>query len=87
MAATEHHEPVRADSERESRRKRQRARTIAMLVLAVIITVFAVLNLKQVKVNWIFGSGHAPLIIVIVISVLLGIFITYMADRVSRRKS
>jgi len=39
-----------------------------------------------VKVDWIFGSGHAPLILVIVISVLAGIVLTYMAERISRRR-
>ena len=45
-----------------------------------LITLFAVLNVEDVKVNWIFGSGHAPLIIVIVISVLVGIVLTYFAE-------
>ncbi len=43
-----------------------------LVVLAVLITLFAVFNLKKVKVDWIFGSGHAPLIVVIVISLLVG---------------
>lgn len=58
------------------------------MVLAVLITLFAVLNVKSVKVNWIFGSSEAPLIIVIVISLLVGIVLTYIADRRGRgRKS
>src|ERR1019366_4580063 len=52
------------------RSKSELARTGALVVLAVLITLFAVLNVKQVKVNWIFGSGHAPLILVIVGSLL-----------------
>src|SRR5437763_1090174 len=56
----------------EKRSRRERARIAAMVVLAVLITLFAVLNGKQVKVNWIAGSGKAPLIIVIVISLLAG---------------
>ncbi|HEY1833043.1 MAG TPA: hypothetical protein VGG08_01295 [Solirubrobacteraceae bacterium] len=62
------------------------ARTGALVVLAILITLFAVFNLKEVKVNWIFGSGHAPLIIVIVISLLVGIVLTYFAERVVRRR-
>ncbi len=62
------------------------ARTAGLVVLAVLITLFAVLNLDEVKVDWIFGSGRAPLIIVIVISVLVGIVLTYFAERVSRRR-
>jgi len=69
-----------------SRSTRERTRTGAMVLLAVVATLFAVLNTESVKVNWIFGSGHAPLIVVIVISLLAGILLTYMADRLSRRR-
>jgi uncharacterized integral membrane protein len=62
------------------------ARTGAMVVLAVLITLFAVLNLDEVKVDWIFGSGHAPLIIVIVISLLVGVVLTYFAERLIRKR-
>ncbi len=44
------------------------------------------LNVDEVKVNWILGSGHAPLIIVIVISVLVGIVLTYLAERITRKR-
>jgi uncharacterized integral membrane protein len=57
-----------------------------LIALAVLITLFAVLNLGDVKVDWIFGSGHAPLIIVIVISVLVGIVLTYTAERIQRKR-
>jgi uncharacterized integral membrane protein len=62
------------------------ARTGAMVVLAVLITLFAVTNLDEVKVHWIFGSGRAPLIIVIVISLLVGIVLTYFAERLLRKR-
>jgi uncharacterized integral membrane protein len=68
------------------RSRRELARTGALVVLAVLITLFAVLNLDTVKVDWIFGSGHAPLIIVIVISLLVGIVLTYFADRRAARR-
>ncbi len=57
-----------------------------MVVLAILITLFAVLNLNSVKVDWIFGSGHAPLIIVIVISLLVGIVLTYAAERIIHKR-
>ncbi len=63
------------------RPRREQARTAGMVVLAVVITLFAVLNLESVKVNWIFGTGEVPLIIVIVVSVLFGIVLTYLVDR------
>jgi uncharacterized integral membrane protein len=70
----------------DARTRKEMARTVALLVLAVLVTLFAVLNLKDVKVNWIFGSGNAPLIIVIVISVLVGIVLTYGAERINSKR-
>jgi uncharacterized integral membrane protein len=65
----------------QKRSRREQARTAGMVALAVVITLFAVLNLESVKVNWILGTGEAPLIIVIVVSVLFGIVLTYLVDR------
>jgi uncharacterized integral membrane protein len=80
------------DEKRDGKAKAKRrssgelARSGAVIVLAILVTVFAVLNAKQVQVDWILGSGKAPLIVVIVISLLVGIMITYLGGRVSRRK-
>jgi uncharacterized integral membrane protein len=72
---------------REQHRSRiERVRAVGPLLLAAVFIAFAVLNLNQVKVDWIVGSGHAPLIIVIVISVLVGIVLTHFAERVGRRR-
>jgi uncharacterized integral membrane protein len=80
-------EPITGPEQGAPRRsKRESARTGALLVLAILITLFAVFNLSEVKVNWVFGSGRAPLIIVIVISLLVGIVLTYFADRRARRR-
>lgn len=68
-------------SPEHKRSRREVARTTGLVVLAVVITLFAVLNLGSVKVNWILGTGEAPLIIVIVVSVLFGIVLTYLVDR------
>jgi uncharacterized integral membrane protein len=65
----------------ESRSRRELARTAALVVLAILITLFAVFNLKEVKVSYVFGSGKAPLIIVIVISLLVGIVLTHFTER------
>jgi uncharacterized integral membrane protein len=65
----------------DRRGKREQARTVTLVVLAVLVTLFAVFNLKQVHVSWIFGSGKAPLIIVIVISLLVGIVLTHFVER------
>jgi lipopolysaccharide assembly protein A len=69
------------------RSRREMARTGVLVVLAVLATLFAVLNLKEVEVNWIFGKSETPLIIVIVVSLLVGILITYFAELRNRRKS
>jgi uncharacterized integral membrane protein len=69
------------------RGRREQVRTGALVVLAVLITLFAVFNLKEVKVDWIFGSGKAPLIVVIVISLLVGIVLTHFVDRRAGRHS
>ncbi len=71
---------------RERRRTSERVRAAGPLILAAIFIAFAVVNLKQVKVDWIVGSGDAPLIIVVVISVLVGVVLTHFAERVGRKR-
>jgi lipopolysaccharide assembly protein A len=56
------------------------------LIPAALAIAFAVVNLNQVKVDWIAGSGHAPLIVVIVISLLVGVVFTHLAERVGRKR-
>jgi len=70
----------------KKRSRREVTRTAALVILAILITLFAVFNLNEVKVSYVFGSGKAPLIIVIVISVLVGIVLGYLADRIPRKK-
>jgi uncharacterized integral membrane protein len=70
----------------KKRSQREVARTASLVILAILITLFAVFNLKEVNVSYVFGSGKAPLIIVIVISVLVGIVLAYFAERIPRKK-
>ncbi len=80
---------ARSDSSQTQLPKRSRrelARTGALVLLAVLMTLFAVLNLKQVEVNWIFGKSSTPLIIVIVVSLLVGIVLTHFAEMRYRRR-
>jgi uncharacterized integral membrane protein len=70
----------------DKRSRRELARSGALVILAILITLFAVSNLKEVKVSYVFGSGKAPLIIVIVISVLVGIVLAYFAERIPRKR-
>ena len=64
-----------------ARTRRERMRGASVVAIAIVGTVFAVLNLNEVKVEWIVGSGHAPLIIVIVVSALIGAVLSYFVDR------
>ncbi len=52
----------------------------------MVATLFAVLNLNKVEVNWIIGKGHAPLIVVIALSVLVGVVFTHFAERRSAKR-
>jgi uncharacterized integral membrane protein len=73
-------------AEVQKRNRRELARTGLLVVLAVLMTLFAVLNLKQVEVNWIFGKTSTPLIIVILVSLLVGIVLTHFAEMRYRHK-
>ncbi len=88
MSASTAQQPGSEKSSKKAakRGRGERARTGALVILAVLITLFAVFNVKDVKVNWIFGSGNAPLIVVIVLSLLVGIVLTYFVERTTRRR-
>lgn len=45
---------------------------ILSIVFAIIIAVFAILNIESVQVNYLFGKAHLPLILVILFTALLG---------------
>ncbi|HLQ95021.1 MAG TPA: lipopolysaccharide assembly protein LapA domain-containing protein [Pseudogracilibacillus sp.] len=45
---------------------------ILSIICVIIISIFAVLNVGEVEVNYLFWSGSTPLIFVILFSVLLG---------------
>lgn len=59
----------------------------ALLVAVVaLVVLFAVLNTREVRVNWIIGTTSTPLIIVIAVSMLLGTGVGYLAARGKRKK-
>jgi len=45
---------------------------ILCILFAIIIAVFAILNVDSVQVNYLFGKAHLPLILVILFTALLG---------------
>jgi uncharacterized integral membrane protein len=61
--------------------RRSRARQIGVLALTGLAVVFAVVNLDDVSVNWIVGTWHTPLIIVIAVSVVVGAGAGYLVGR------
>ena len=71
-------EPAQATDRKRVRRERGRA--VVLVVLAVLVTLFAVLNVKDVEVDWIFGKSSTPLIVVIVVSLVAGILLGHFAD-------
>jgi uncharacterized integral membrane protein len=73
--------PGQSQPKTPRRGRREQGRTVALLIVAVLITLFAVLNVDKVKVHLIFGSGEVPLIIVIVASLLVGVALGYFASR------
>ncbi|PKR79094.1 DUF1049 domain-containing protein [Halalkalibacillus sediminis] len=51
---------------------KQQSWIIFTLVFAIIIAVFAVINVDAVEVDFLFTSANAPLILIILLSALLG---------------
>ena len=41
-------------------------------VVGALVTLFAVLNIDEVEVNWVLGTWSTPLIVVIALSFILG---------------
>jgi uncharacterized integral membrane protein len=66
--------------------RRHRARVLSAGVIGALATAFALLNLGDVKVNWLVSTDRTPLIVVIVVVFLFGM----LADRLlllrSRRR-
>ena len=62
--------------------KREPLKLAAAALLGGLAVLFAVLNLDDVKVNWIVFTGRAPLIVVIVVSGLVGVVLGLVVMRV-----
>ena len=71
---------------KEPRSKRESTRLVAVVVLTALASIFAVLNLDEVKVNWIVTTSRTPLIIVIVVALLAGIALDRLAIHLGRRR-
>lgn len=70
----------------DARRRRESARRLAIGILATVATLFAVLNLDDVKVHLLFATVTMPLVIVIAACLLIGGLIgAFAAHRRGRR--
>jgi uncharacterized integral membrane protein len=66
--------------------RRDRARLIAAAILGALVTAFALLNLDEVRVHWLVGTGGTPLIVVIALAFLLGMLVDRLVIRARRKR-
>ena len=66
--------------------RRHRARVIAAAIVGAVVAAFAVLNLNDVRVHWLFATGRTPLIVVIAFAFLLGIVVDRLVVRARRKR-
>jgi uncharacterized integral membrane protein len=64
-----------------ARERDRRARVIAASILGGLLLVFAVLNLKTVRIHLIVTTVHWPLILVIAVCGLIGAALTWLVLR------
>ncbi|WP_217586820.1 LapA family protein [Lentibacillus saliphilus] len=55
---------------------------ILAIVVFMIVAIFAVINVEAVEINYLFGTGKAPLVLIILSSVLMGGILTASAGAV-----
>jgi uncharacterized integral membrane protein len=79
-------EPDRPAGRAPARSRTESARTIGLLGIGAIVVVFAIVNLDDVKVDWIVTSSSTPLIVVIVLSFVLGLVTGLIGRRVRRAR-
>ncbi|MBV8956496.1 MAG: LapA family protein [Solirubrobacterales bacterium] len=73
-------------SRRTGVERRDRGRLIAAAIVGALIAVFAVVNLGDVKVHWIFATGQTPLIVVIALAFVLGVIVDRLLIRARRKR-
>ena len=85
-------QPPTPDASRNERGRRRPAilakenrRLLYGLVIGAAVAAFAVANLDEVEVNWLFGTAQTPLIVVIAVSFVLGAAVGWIACAQRRR--
>ncbi len=66
--------------------KQRRRREVAAALVGALLAAFALLNLGDVKVDWLITSAQTPLIVVIALSVLLGVVLDRLLIRRKKRR-
>ncbi|MGO2082609.1 lipopolysaccharide assembly protein LapA domain-containing protein [Vagococcus sp.] len=59
----------------------------SILVLALVVVIFSVVNSQNIEVNFIFKKVEMPLVIVIIISLLIGVMISSLVFGMGRLSS
>jgi uncharacterized integral membrane protein len=67
-------------------RRRERGRLLAATGIGAVVTAFALLNLSDVKVHWLFATGRTPLIVVIALAFVLGMLVDRLVIRARRKR-
>jgi len=70
-----------------SRRETVTAKTVAAVAVAILLIAFGLSNRDDVPVDWLVGTTHTPLIVVVVVSAVLGAILGAAAVRKSSRRS
>jgi uncharacterized integral membrane protein len=65
--------------------RRFEAKTVAAIVVGILIIVFALINRQKVEIHFVIATAHTPLVVAIVISFLLGLALGYLVRRRSHR--
>jgi uncharacterized integral membrane protein len=60
---------------------------VTMAVVLVVVLVFALLNFQDVKIHWIVGTTHTPLIILVAICLLIGLGVGFVVGQRTRTRA
>lgn len=69
-----------------SKRELVTAKTVAAVAVAALLIAFGLSNRNDVPVDWLVGTSHTPLILVIVVSAVLGAILGGAVVRKSSRR-
>jgi uncharacterized integral membrane protein len=75
-----------ASSATPQRKRRDQARLVVAIVVAVVATLFIANNTQRVTIDWVVATTDAPLVLALGIAVLLGAALGALAVRQRRRK-